>query len=130
MLAVVSLGLWDGPEIRRVLMDDAGSVNTTSGAYENGFIAGVVGTAGLGAAARSGGGTTASTGTVTRYMGPGEAAAARAGTAAVDANKLAHIFGKAQHNLGPLVQKIGSQEGAFTAVQSAAQAAEIGRAHV
>src|SRR5688500_14905904 len=42
---------------------------------------------------------------------------------AIDANKLVHIFGNARHNLGPLVQKIGSQEGTFRAVQSAAQAA-------
>jgi RHS repeat-associated protein len=53
-LAVVSLGLWDGPEIRRVLMDDAGSVNTNSSAYKNGFLTGVLGTAGLGEIAASG----------------------------------------------------------------------------
>lgn len=51
------------------------------------------------------------------------ARAAKAGAAAIDANKLAHIFGNARHNLGPLVQKIGSQEATFTAVQSATQAA-------
>jgi RHS repeat-associated protein len=53
-LAVVSLGLWDGAEIRRVLMDDAGSVNTNSSAYKNGFLTGVLGTAGLGEIAASG----------------------------------------------------------------------------
>ena len=49
--------------------------------------------------------------------------AGKAGAAATDGNKLAHIFGNARHNLGPLVQKLGSQEATFTAVQSAAQAA-------
>jgi len=53
-----------------------------------------------------------------------EATAAKAGAqAAVDANKLVHIFGNARHNLGPLVQKLGSQEATFSAVQNAAQAA-------
>jgi hypothetical protein len=41
----------------------------------------------------------------------------------VDANKLNHIFGKAAHNLGPLVEKFGSQEATFNAVQSATQTA-------
>jgi hypothetical protein len=40
----------------------------------------------------------------------------------VAANKLHHIFGKAEHKLGPLVAKFGSQEAAFNAVQSATQA--------
>lgn len=40
----------------------------------------------------------------------------------IDPNKLHHIFGKAGHNLGPLVQKFGTQEGTFTAVESATQA--------
>jgi hypothetical protein len=43
--------------------------------------------------------------------------------AIIDANKLNHIFGKAGHNLAPLVEKLGSQEATFTAVQNAIQAA-------
>ena len=42
---------------------------------------------------------------------------------AVNMNKLGHIFGKAEHNLGPLVEKLGSQEATFNAVQSATQVA-------
>lgn len=38
-------------------------------------------------------------------------------------NTLHHIFGKAPHNLGPLVARFGSQEVAFAAVRSATQAA-------
>jgi len=41
----------------------------------------------------------------------------------IDPNKLHHIFGQARHNLGPLVQRFGSQEATFTAVESATQAA-------
>lgn len=41
----------------------------------------------------------------------------------VDPNKLRHIFDKAAHNLGPLVQRFGSQEAAFKAVGAATQAA-------
>lgn len=41
---------------------------------------------------------------------------------AANANKLNHIFGQARHNLGPLAQKFGSQQAAFTAVESAIQA--------
>ena len=54
-------------------------------------------------------------------------AAAKAGAAAIDANKFAHIFGNAQHDLGALVRKIGSQEATFTAVQGATQAAVKGQ---
>jgi RHS repeat-associated protein len=42
---------------------------------------------------------------------------------AIDPNKLHHIFGKAGHNLGPLIQRFGSQEAAFNAVYDATQAA-------
>jgi RHS repeat-associated protein len=62
-------------------------------------------------------------------LGPGGVPAGRAGNAkaiaqaAVDPNKLTHIFGKASHNLGPLVQALGSHEDAFSAVQNAAQTA-------
>jgi hypothetical protein len=59
----------------------------------------------------------------TILIGPGKGTAATRGAVAADANKLGHIFGQARHNLGPLVQKLGSQEAAFTAVQSAAQSA-------
>ncbi|MDX2000063.1 MAG: RHS repeat-associated core domain-containing protein, partial [Thermoanaerobaculia bacterium] len=52
-------------------------------------------------------------------VGPKVAGAAQA----VDPNKLHHIFDKAGRNLGPLVAKFGSQEGAFLAVREAAQAA-------
>jgi RHS repeat-associated protein len=38
-----------------------------------------------------------------------------------DANRLNHIFGQARHNLGPLVQKFGTREAAFAAVENAAQ---------
>jgi hypothetical protein len=48
--------------------------------------------------------------------------AARGAGRIVDANKLNHIFGKAGRNLEPLVEKFGSQEGAFNAVQDATQA--------
>lgn len=51
----------------------------------------------------------------------GEALAARGAGRIVDANKLNHIFGKAGRNLEPLVEKFGSQEGAFNAVQDATQ---------
>ncbi|MCL2726618.1 MAG: hypothetical protein FWD69_19535, partial [Polyangiaceae bacterium] len=43
--------------------------------------------------------------------------------AAIDPNRLNHIFGKATHNLGPLVQEFGSQEATFAAVENATQAA-------
>lgn len=42
---------------------------------------------------------------------------------AVDANKLSHIFGDAEHNLGILVNQLGSPEAAFNSVQTATQAA-------
>jgi RHS repeat-associated protein len=45
-----------------------------------------------------------------------------AGQAAVDANKLIHIFGKVEHNLESLVTKFGSPETAFRALQQATQA--------
>lgn len=48
--------------------------------------------------------------------------AARGASRIVDANKLNHVFGKAGRNLEPLVEKFGSQEGAFNAVQDATQA--------
>lgn len=38
-------------------------------------------------------------------------------------NRLHHIFNKAEHALGPLVQKFGSEEKAFEAVQQAANQA-------
>lgn len=43
--------------------------------------------------------------------------------AALDANKLNHIFGKAAHNLGPLVARFGSQAAAHAALERATQAA-------
>ena len=48
--------------------------------------------------------------------------AARGASRIDDANKLNHIFGKAGRNLGPLVERFGSQEAAFNAVQDATQA--------
>ena len=53
------------------------------------------------------------------------ALAGRAGqvTFKVGANKLVHVFGKAAHNLGGLVQAYGSREAAYLAVERAAQAA-------
>ncbi len=69
------------------------------------------------------------------YSTGGAGAAGGAGTAstaargaqqaarALDPNKLHHIFGKASHNLGPLVQRFGTQEATFRAVESATQAA-------
>lgn len=47
-LSLVSLGTLSGEEIRTVLMNDAGSVDTASGAYAGGFATGVLATAGLG----------------------------------------------------------------------------------
>jgi len=41
----------------------------------------------------------------------------------IDPNKLHHIFGKASHNLDPLVQKIGPPETVYRAVESATQTA-------
>jgi RHS repeat-associated protein len=41
--------------------------------------------------------------------------------ARVDPNKLNHIFGEAEHNLGNLVSEFGSEESAFNAVQRAAE---------
>jgi RHS repeat-associated protein len=41
----------------------------------------------------------------------------------VGGNRLNHIFGQARHNLGPVVQKFGTQHGAFEAIQNAKQAA-------
>jgi hypothetical protein len=41
----------------------------------------------------------------------------------VDANRFNHIFDKAEHNLGPLVERLGSQEATFAAVQRATEAA-------
>jgi hypothetical protein len=60
--------------------------------------------------------------------GEGEAAVAAEGAGAAekalfDANKLNHIFGKVEHKLGPLVEKFGSQEATFNAVQGATQSA-------
>jgi RHS repeat-associated protein len=52
-------------------------------------------------------------------------AAGGAGQAAkaIDPNKLYHIFGKAEHKLGPLLQRFGgSQEATFRAVEDATQA--------
>jgi RHS repeat-associated protein len=40
---------------------------------------------------------------------------------AVDPNKFHHLFDKAEHNLGPLVERVGSREAVYSAVQSAAQ---------
>jgi len=59
-------------------------------------------------------------GLVTSFIGR---KAARGAGRIVDPNKLHHIFGKTGHNLGPLVQKFGSQEATFSAVQQATQAA-------
>jgi hypothetical protein len=44
-------------------------------------------------------------------------------TSSVAANRLNHIFGKAEHALDDLVTKFGSQEKAYEAVQRAADAA-------
>jgi hypothetical protein len=42
----------------------------------------------------------------------------------IDPNKLNHIFGKPQHNLGSLLNQFGgNQQAAYEAVQNAAQAA-------
>jgi hypothetical protein len=41
----------------------------------------------------------------------------------VDPNKLNHIFGQAEHNLGKLVSEFGSRESAFKAIEQATQAA-------
>lgn len=46
----------------------------------------------------------------------------QAGTG-IDPNKLNHIFGDVRHNLGPIVRVFGTQEAAFTAVESATQVA-------
>ncbi|HEY2410270.1 MAG TPA: hypothetical protein VGI10_29900 [Polyangiaceae bacterium] len=59
-------------------------------------------------------------------LGPEEAVATGAGAVErtlVDANKLNHIFAKAGHKLGPLLEKFGSQEATFNAVQKATQTA-------
>lgn len=53
-------------------------------------------------------------------------AAAGAGTAenaAVNANKLSHIFGNAQHGLDGIVNSLGSQQAAMNALQQATEAA-------
>jgi hypothetical protein len=47
----------------------------------------------------------------------------RGGTRATDANKLSHIFGKAEHGLEGVVKQFGSQAAAFEAMQQAAEAA-------
>ena len=39
-----------------------------------------------------------------------------------NANKINHLFGKAQHNLGVLVEEFGGQAGATNAMQNAIQA--------
>jgi hypothetical protein len=46
-----------------------------------------------------------------------------AGARAIDPNKLHHIFGQARHNLDDVVAAFGSREGAFEALEKAAQAA-------
>ncbi|MBS1910947.1 MAG: hypothetical protein JST22_03080 [Bacteroidetes bacterium] len=51
---------------------------------------------------------------------PAEQPAAKA-SGAVDPNKLHHIFGKSQHNLGKLVSEFGSEAKAFEAMQRAAE---------
>jgi hypothetical protein len=48
--------------------------------------------------------------------------AKNAANLAAKANKLNHIFGKAGHNLEPLVKQLGSREAVFNKVQSATQA--------
>jgi|TARA_B110000967_G_C18892861_1_gene568549 RHS repeat-associated protein len=46
----------------------------------------------------------------------------------IPVNRLAHIFGKAEHSLAPLLKQFGSEEKAFRAVQDAAnQALKSGR---
>lgn len=66
--------------------------------------------------------------TVMAMSMPGEGALGEAGetaegvgSAAADANKLNHIFGKAAHNLDGLVSEFGSQEAAYNALQKATQ---------
>jgi RHS repeat-associated protein len=39
-----------------------------------------------------------------------------------DPNKLNHLFGKPQHNLGPVVQQFGSQQAAYNAIEQALNA--------
>lgn len=54
---------------------------------------------------------------VARLLGMGGAGAAS------QANKLNHIFGNEQHNLGGVVRALGSEQKAFNAIQNATQAA-------
>jgi hypothetical protein len=49
------------------------------------------------------------------------------GVTKIDPNKLHHIFGKSGHGLGSLVEKFGSQEATFSAVQEATQAVVKGK---
>ena len=53
----------------------------------------------------------------------GSPPAAKGGGGAVDPNKLKHIFDQARHNLDDVVEAAGSREGAFSALQGAAQSA-------
>jgi hypothetical protein len=53
----------------------------------------------------------------------GTAVGAQRAARAVDPNKLRHVFGASRHRLGPLIEVFGSEESAFLAVESAAQAA-------
>jgi FAD/FMN-containing dehydrogenase len=48
------------------------------------------------------------------------------GVLAGKSNKMHHIFGKAKHNLRPLVAKLGSEDAVFSAVEAATQA-EVAR---
>ncbi len=57
------------------------------------------------------------------WLTAGAEVAGDAESAAVDANKLRHIFGNAGHNLSGLVEHFGSEESAFNAVQKATQGA-------
>jgi RHS repeat-associated protein len=45
----------------------------------------------------------------------------RIGQGAANANKLYHIFGKTEHNLGPVLKEFGSEEAAFNAIKAAAE---------
>jgi RHS repeat-associated protein len=51
------------------------------------------------------------------------ARAARTADRTIDANKLNHIFGQSKHNLGPLIEAVGSREAVFMAVEDAVQVA-------
>jgi RHS repeat-associated protein len=106
-------------------------VNTCSGWYAGGAVTGavvlVVATAGAGAEAEAAADGLEALGEEEAIAEGAAAEGAESAPNAIDPNKLNHIFGKATHNLGPLLEEFGgSQQAAFNAVQSAAQAAAGG----